>query len=547
MSNLKNEWDNFKSDWDKDKGQYLSFKETFSLDKLKGMKLEEYTALKDGDKDGEYFTYWLERGTEAYGKFRTGSSYAYGIYKVNPDNIPKNIDVSKWNKDAPTGYRTGVIRSNKKDEFITGEPATDYFENNVRPKLIELAEFKDIDDLKPLEINYCRKIAYLYNPDRLIPIYKGDVIRAIAKFFDVNIDGAKSSYKATESILTKINEVFELNITPANGFEITQKLGSFLWEYFGKSFPLDSKNMILHGAPGTGKTYAVENGIKEKLRIEVGEKHDEYYTLQQFHPSFGYEEFIDGVKPDGIEKNGQMRFKLVNGVFKKMCIKAAKELEKPTGKLKGTVREPRSFYFVADEINRAELSRVFGEVLLCLEEDKRLAYKNRKWEGTKVETLNSALWEEGDAVITVNGKQYFGVPENIYFIGTMNDIDRSVDSFDMALRRRFLWKHYQCDYRVIAEHDSYEDINENVLKKYITICENLNSYIMGKSGFDLGESFQLGHSYFLKPKKLNKSQINETWENHIKPLLREYLRSSVPFGEIEQHLKKAQNIFKLKG
>jgi len=542
MSNLKNEWDNFKSNWDKDKGKYLSFKETFSLDKLKGMKLEEYTALKDGDKDSEYFTYWLERGTEAYGKFRTGSSYAYGVYKVNPDNIPKNIDVSKWNKGAPTGYRTGEIRSDKKDEFKTGELATEYFEKYVRPKIIELAEFKDIDDLKPLEINYCRKIAYLYNPDKLIPIYKGDVIEAIAEFFVVNIDGAKSSYKATESILTKINEVFELNITPANGFEITQKLGAFLWEYFGKSFPLDSKNMILHGAPGTGKTYAVENGIKEKLRIEVGEKHDEYYTLQQFHPSFGYEEFIDGIKPEGIGGNGQMSFKLVNGVFKKMCIAAAKNLKE--AKLRTDIK---NFYFVADEINRAELSRVFGEVLLCLEEDKRLTYKNGEWKGTKVETLNSALWEEGDAVITVNGKQYFGVPENIYFIGTMNDIDRSVDSFDMALRRRFLWKHYECDYRVISEHDSYERINENDLKKYITICENLNDHITGKSGFDLGESFQLGHSYFLKPKKLNQSQINETWENHIKPLLREYLRSSVPLGEIEKHLKKAQNIFKLKG
>lgn len=539
MDKLKGEWDNFKGGWDKGKGQYFSFKETFPLDKLKGMTLEKYTALKEDGKGGEYFTYWLERGTEACGKFRTGSSYAYGIYKVNPGNIPENIDVSKWKKDALTGYRTGDIRSTKKDEFVTGDPASDYFINKVRPKLIGLAEFNDIDNLKPLEINYCRKIAYLYNPGKLIPIYKSEVIEAIADYFEVDIKDTKNSYKVTESILTKINKDFELNITHENSFEITQKLGAFLWEYFGKSFALDSKNMILHGAPGTGKTYAVENGVKEKLMIEVGEKYEEYYTLQQFHPSFGYEEFIDGIKPDGIEK-GEMRFKLVSGIFKKMCIKAAKELVSAAK----DNRAAKNFYFVADEINRAELSRVFGEVLLCLEEDKRLTFKNEKWEGTKVKTLNAALWEEGDAVITVDGERYFGVPENLYFIGTMNDIDRSVDSFDMALRRRFLWKHYQCDYRVIAEHENYEGINENDLKKYISICENLNNHIVGKSGFDLGESFQLGHSYFLKPKKLNKAQINETWENHIKPLLREYLRSSVPLGEIEKHLKKAQNIFK---
>jgi len=540
MNDLKGMWDEFDGGWEGAKEQYEKFLQEFPPEKLDNIQLSDYTSLKEEGK-ANYFTYWLERGTESCGKFRTASSYAYGIYKVNPLNKPANVDSKKWEK-ATEGYRTGKQRKDQalKDEFVSGKNAEDYFEEIVKPKLISLAKFEVQDDLKPLDINYCRKVAYLYNPHKLIPIYKKEVIESIALYFGVDISDEKKSYKITNPILNKISELFELKLNKENGFEITQKLGAFLWEKFGKSFALESKNIILHGAPGTGKTYAVENGIKEKLQLEVGEEYEKYYTLQQFHPSFGYEEFIDGVKPADL-KDGQMEFKLVNGIFKEMCIKAAKELKSPTG----IDKKARKFYFVADEINRAELSRVFGEVLLCLEEDKRLTYKNGKWEGTKVKTLNSALWGDDDAVITVDGDKYFGVPENLYFIGTMNDIDRSVDSFDMALRRRFLWKHYQCEYSVIAEYYAEKMDDDNTIDAYRIVCKNLNEHIIGKSGFDLGESFQLGHSYFLEPKKLNKAQINETWENHIKPLLREYLRSSVPLGEIENHLKEAKKIFQL--
>jgi len=219
-------------------------------------------------------------------------------------------------------------------------------------------------------------------------------------------------------------------------------------------------------------------------------------------------------------------------------------------RVKGTNEKAKIYYFIADEINRAELSRVFGELLLCIEEDKRLRFDHGKLVGTTVKTQNASLWKKEHAVVVLNEKGelddagkdfYFGIPTNLYLIGTMNDIDRSVDSFDMALRRRFLWKHYECDYNVIADAYS-EDENVNV---YIKICKELNNYIVRSKGFDLGESYQLGHSYFLKPSKLNKTQLNKTWKNHIKPLLREYLRSSVPLSEIEKNLATAQKLFQL--
>jgi len=291
--------------------------------------------------------------------------------------------------------------------------------------------------------------------------------------------------------------------------------------------------MILHGAPGTGKTYSVENSIRNRLEFLKNQSANEQLTLVQFHPSYSYEDFIDGIKPSGIDNTGNLKFELVNGEFKKMCIKAAKEL-------KNNSKNPKKYYFVADEINRAELSRVFGELLLCLEEDKRLKWDGNKWLGTKVKTQNSSMWKKEHAIIEENGELYFGVPENLYFIGTMNDIDRSVDSFDMALRRRFYWKHYKCDYDVVFDKFGSND----KIDTYIEICKKINRHIISTNGFNLGDSYELGHSYFMKISNINNTQINKLWDNHISPLLKEYLRAEFTENEIQKELKKAKDIFK---
>ena len=313
-----------------------------------------------------------------------------------------------------------------------------------------------------------------------------------------------------------------------------------LWD---NEIVLESKNMILHGAPGTGKTYGVENSIKNRLKLISKDKANDQFTMVQFHPSYGYEDFIDGIKPVGIDNNGNLKFELINGAFKQMCITAFAELNRA----RVAKEKAKIFYFIADEINRAELSRVFGELLLCIEEDKRLRFEGGKLKGTRVKTQNSALWKKEHAVVILNEDEvdsngeefYFGVPENLYLIGTMNDIDRSVDSFDMALRRRFFWKHYECDYDVVAE--KYKD--ESELETYSSNCRNLNQHIVSEKGFNLGDSYQLGHSYFLNPKKLNSQQIKKTWDNNIAPLLKEYLRSEYKENDIKKHLEKAKNIF----
>lgn len=282
----------------------------------------------------------------------------------------------------------------------------------------------------------------------------------------------------------------------------------------------ESKNIILYGAPGTGKTYQTKQTIEARRLIEKNHE----YKIVQFHPSYSYEDFMDGVKPTGIE-NGAIKFELKNGVFKQVCIDAFKDLAQ-------NKENAKRYYFVADEINRAELSRVFGELLLCLEEDKRLRLnKDDKPQGMLVKTANSSLWDNEKHAVYVDketGEGYFGVPENLYFIGTMNDIDKSIDSFDMALRRRFVWKRYRCDYDVIAEH-----YGEDKVETYIKLCKDINDYITSEKGLGLDDSYELGHSYFLKPKKLTKREINKLWNEHISPLLKEYLRTQYSGKDIE--------------
>ena len=392
-------------------------------------------------------------------------------------------------------------------------------------------------------------LLHLVNPEYYERIASYGQKEKVVSFFESVFDDLNFN---TDDVDDKIKDVrdrcelddrFSKNTIQLDGrdrFDFYGPLQS-LWD---NEIVLESKNMILHGAPGTGKTYSVENSIKNRLEVISADNANSQFTMVQFHPSYGYEDFIDGIKPAGIDSNGNLKFELINGAFKQMCITAFAELNR----VKDTKEKAKIFYFIADEINRAELSRVFGELLLCIEEDKRLRFEKGKLLGTKVKTQNTNMWKKEHAVVVLNKLDdignnvedfYFGVPTNLYFIGTMNDIDRSVDSFDMALRRRFFWKHYECNYDVVGE--KYKD--ESDLESYSSNCRNLNQHIISENGFNLGESYQLGHSYFLNPKKLNSQQIKMTWDNNIAPLLKEYLRSEYKENDIKKHLDVAKNIF----
>ncbi|WP_257929157.1 type IV methyl-directed restriction system, component McrB [Campylobacter lari] len=276
------------------------------------------------------------------------------------------------------------------------------------------------------------------------------------------------------------------------------------------------KNIIFHGTPGTGKTYTIVNNVKNII------KNENQMLITQFHPSFSYEDFIEGIKPAGIE-NGQLKLELKNGIFREFCDKAKEEEKGFLEKLeKGNFNEALSdhgYFFIADEINRAELSRVFGELLYALE------YRGEKG---KIKTQYASMRDDED----------FYVPENMFLLGTMNDLDKSIDSFDLALRRRFIWQEMECDYDVIRD-----EIYANNIEEYAQACKKLND----KISKDIGEKYQLGHSYFLKIEfkndEIKDSDMKKLFSNRFEALLKEYLRSEYNEKEIQTHLDNLKKLF----
>ena len=301
-----------------------------------------------------------------------------------------------------------------------------------------------------------------------------------------------------------------------------------------------SKNIILYGAPGTGKTYTSEINISRLIEEEYSNDKIEIYDRfqkVQFHPSYSYEDFMEGLKP--VIENNNVVLKLQKGDFMKFCEKAS-IYENDFIQANENEKLKFAFFFLVDEINRAELSRVFGEIMYAL--DKR---------GNKIQTQYSYMKDDDS--------KYFSIPNNVYFIGTMNDVDRSIDSFDIALRRRFFWYRMECDYFAIqSELFEFQNIGKFSDKDipesgYLKACYELNQFIIekGEKKLGLGKLYQLGHDYFMKIKQHSKKKsienndLKDLFEFSIEPLLIEYLRSEYNEDEIEKHIETLKNSFKI--
>ena len=239
------------------------------------------------------------------------------------------------------------------------------------------------------------------------------------------------------------------------------------------------KNIILQGAPGVGKTY-----IAKRLAYSIMEEKDEdKIGMVQFHQNYSYEDFIMGYRPS---EDGT--FKLVNGVFHNFCSKASKDVNK-------------NYYFIIDEINRGNLSKIFGELLMLIESDKR--------------------GSEFEIPLTYKQEEKFSVPENVYIIGMMNTADRSLAIMDYALRRRFSFIEIEPAFETyaFAKHLRNSKIHEVNINRVIKNMKELNKKIVNDS--NLGKGFRIGHSYFCNP------TTEENWykniiDYEIKPLIEEY-------------------------
>lgn len=236
----------------------------------------------------------------------------------------------------------------------------------------------------------------------------------------------------------------------------------------------NKKNIIMQGAPGVGKTFAAKRlaysmmGVKDSSRV----------MMVQFHQSYSYEDFIMGFRP------ATTGFELKKGPFYTFCKKAEMDIE-------------NDYFFIIDEINRGNLSKIFGELFMLIESDKR---------GVSLQLLYS--------------DEKFSVPSNVHIIGMMNTADRSLAMLDYALRRRFAFFEFSPAFETEGFRHYRQEKNNKKFDNLIATIEKLNTSI--ENDETLGRGFRIGHSYFCTENEIDDMWLNSVVTYEIVPLLNEY-------------------------
>jgi len=348
-------------------------------------------------------------------------------------------------------------------------------------------------------------------------IYIRDAVRrafwpeVMGSRFPANLSIAQT-YAAEHRFMCIVRDAFvEAGLAPRDMIDVQGAL--WVIAKFGKHNPppitddeAPTTNLILHGPPGTGKTYQT---AWEAVRLCVGataaarlkeQTRDalmaEYHRLADegriefvtFHQSFAYEEFVEGLRPAVGAGSGGFSLEVLDGVFKRICKEAARDPE-----------NPQPHVLIIDEINRANISKVFGELITLLEPDKRLGCDNE----LKVRLPYSGTKFEGSAT-------NFGVPPNLHVIGTMNTADRSIALLDTALRRRFVFRELMPDAAVLAREKQPEGID---LGRLLTTLNERIEYLFDRE-------HQIGHAYFMGCDSRDK--LDAVMRDRIIPLLAEY-------------------------
>lgn len=467
----------------------------YPLERLRTLRLEEYAL---GFENSLSYKLKYGRYNVASIKTKETNQAEFGIYKGEDDNIYNNRN---------------IIIANPEEFWCELRKQTYYFLREIG----ELDSLPSIDDKYPLIKNIpiiAFKLCCLYYPDKFVNISRRGVLIDISDLFGIEQSNTlvplKQSFEIAKYIRGNIVETTENDseyisqslldfVKSMDDEELLEKhvvMEETLEPYSEEEFKNEvfisedkynnivsllkrKKNIILTGAPGVGKTFMAKRLVYSIIKAKDNSK----ISMVQFHQSYSYEEFVEGYKPT---KNGE--FKLESGIFYNLCKKAEQDINTP-------------YYLIIDEINRGNLSKIFGELLMLIESDKR------------------------DSKLTLAySKKEFGVPSNLYIIGLMNTADRSLAMIDYALRRRFSFINIEPAYETEKFRNKFNEIFDGSYDELIELINELNKDI--KEDPALGEGFMIGHSYFCiekeEGKKANINDIKEILNYDIKPLIEEY-------------------------
>lgn len=425
-----------------------------ALDKTDLSGIELYVAAAPGEEDRGYW--WLNANPKiwSYSDIAVGEVQSYTLYNENGNKrrIFQNFLDAKAG-DMIIGYESNPVKQIVAIGRVSAEQDGEklFFEKvEGLTSPIDYATLKECPELERME--------YFQNPQgSLFKLTRGEydfILDMIREENPVSTDAAIDAY-------TKSDFLDEVYMTEKRYENLVAVLRN-------------KKNIILQGAPGVGKTFAA----RRLAWSMMGEKDDNRIEFVQFHQNYSYEDFMMGYKPveDG--------FELKYGIFYRFCQKAANQPDK-------------EFFFIIDEINRGNMSKIFGELLMLIEKDYR---------GTK-------------ATLAYNGLS-FSVPRNLYIIGMMNTADRSLAMIDYALRRRFSFFEVEPGFDSEGFIHYQNGLNNETLNELISKVKDLNHEIaLDKS---LGKGFCIGHSYFCGRDICTDEWMHSIVDYDILPMLSEY-------------------------
>lgn len=414
----------------------------------------------------EFHSLWFDSSkmTKGYSKLKElidNGEEVYGLYFGN--SIENPIAISKlvgiYNEIEYEHYKEKASKSVKKVLDEREPSSIVWFEKN----------FRFVENIQ----NYIKP----YNNYRNLYVFEKEKYEMFLKTKNI-----ESEFITKENIVNRLKHMQDVFISTEEKNKIDKNL-------------IRKHNIIIQGPPGVGKTYTIKKLVENNLGITNSKR----FQMIQFHQSYSYEDFIQGFKP-----NGEGGFELRNGVFYEFCQNAKK-------------RPSHSYYFVIDEINRGNLSKIFGELLMLIENDKR---------GPQ-HAIPLTYSKSGET---------FYVPENVYIIGLMNTADRSLAVVDYAFRRRFSFiKLKPCFDNNFIEFLKRKKISENFIYEIINKITALNKTI--ELDPNLGHGFLIGHSYFCPSVEVESKNeadwYNDIIENEIAPTLEEYWYDDLLIAEDE--------------